>query len=201
MSSILVGVYHPGRTWLHRLPVGAKVLALMVLSLVIVGVRDPWFACVALVTSLLIAASGRVPLRVLWRTTRTVLLFAVFAAVLQWWWYGGAKAVETLLDVVALAILAVTLSATTSMQAMLDAFIAWLGPFRRFGVNPERVALTISLAIGALPAILALAVETRDAARARGLGNHPRAYLTPFVIRVVARAYETGDALAARGLD
>ncbi len=45
-----------------------------------------------------------------------------------------------------------------------------------------------------------LALETRDAARARGLGRHPRAYLTPFVIRVVARAHETGDALTARGL-
>ena len=39
-----------------------------------------------------------------------------------------------------------------------------------------------------------------EAARARGLGRHPRAYLTPFVIRVVARAHETGDALHARGI-
>ena len=72
-------------------------------------------------------------------------------------------------------------------------------PFRRL-VDPERVALTITLAIGALPGTVALALETRDAARARGLSRHPRAYLTPFVIRVVARAHETGDALQARGL-
>ena len=45
-----------------------------------------------------------------------------------------------------------------------------------------------------------LALETRDAARARGLGRNPRVYLTPFVVRVVARAHEQGDALAARGL-
>ena len=54
--------------------------------------------------------------------------------------------------------------------------------------------------IGALPGTLALALETRDAARARGLGRNPRVYLTPFVVRVVARAHEQGDALAARGL-
>ena len=82
---------------------------------------------------------------------------------------------------------------------MLDAFIRWITPLRRIGVDPERVALTFGLAIQALPGTVALAVETRDAARARGL-RHPRAFLTPFVIRVVARAHETGDALHARGI-
>ena len=91
-------------------------------------------------------------------------------------------------------------SATTPVNAMLDAFIRWITPLRRIGVDPERVALTIGLAIQALPGTVALAVETRDAARARGLGRHPRSYLTPFVIRVVARAQETGDALHARGI-
>ena len=61
------------------------------------------------------------------------------------------------------------------------------------------VALALGLAIQALPGTVALAVETRDAARARGV-RHPRAFLTPFVIRVVARAHETGDALHARGI-
>ena len=41
---------------------------------------------------------------------------------------------------------------------------------------------------------------TRDAARARGLERNPRAYLTPLVIRVVAHARATGDALHARGI-
>jgi biotin transport system permease protein len=62
------------------------------------------------------------------------------------------------------------------------------------------VALTFALAMRAIPGTIEIAQETRDAARARGLGKHPRAFLSPFVIRVVARAYETGDALAARGI-
>ena len=107
---------------------------------------------------------------------------------------------ETLVDLVALALAAITVSATTPVNAMLDTLVRAVRPLRRVGVDPERVALTISLAIGALPGTLALALETRDAARARGLGRHPRVYLTPFVVRVVARAHEQGDALAARGL-
>ncbi len=129
-----------------------------------------------------------------------ILVFAVFVAALQWWWYGRDKAIETLVDLVALALMAIVVSATTPVNAMLDALVRWLRPLRRLGVDPDRVALTFALAIQALPGTVALALETRDAARARGVERHPRALLTPFVMRVVARAHETGDALQARGI-
>ena len=54
--------------------------------------------------------------------------------------------------------------------------------------------------ITSIPRISAIAAETRDAARARGLGRSPRAYLTPMAIRTVAHANLVGEALAARGL-
>jgi biotin transport system permease protein len=199
-SPLLVGVYQPGTSVLHRLPVGAKLGGLAALSLAIVLVRDARAAVVFLAVALALAVLGRVGLRTLARTTRGVLLIAVVAGALQWWVSGPAKAVETLLDLVALALAAIAVSATTPVNAILDALVRWISPLRRTGVDPDRVALTIGLAIQALPGTVALALETRDAARARGLGRHPRAYLTPFVIRVVARAHETGDALHARGV-
>lgn len=197
---MLVGLHRPGNSLLHRLPVGFKVLALGAFSLTIVLVRDAPASLVFLAIALLLAAVARVPLRLLWRAARTILLLAVFVAAFQWWWYGLAKAVETLVDLLALALSAMVITSTTSTNAMLDAVVRWLQPMRRLGVKPERVALAFSLAIGALPGTVTLALETRDAARARGLGRHPRAYLTPFVVRVVARALETGDALHARGI-
>lgn len=199
-NPLLVGVYQPGTSVLHRLPVGAKLGGLAVLSLTIVLVRDARAAVAFLALALALAVLGRVGLRMLARTTRAVLLVAVIAGALQWWVSGPAKAVETLLDLVSLALAAIAVSATTPVNAILDALVRWISPLRRIGVDPDRVALTIGLAIQALPGTVALALETRDAARARGLGRHPRAYLTPFVIRVVARAHETGDALHARGI-
>lgn len=83
---------------------------------------------------------------------------------------------------------------------MIDAITRWLQPFRRFGVRPDLVALAFSLMIRGIPLTLQVAAETRDAARARGLERNPRAYLTPLVIRVVAHARATGDALHARGI-
>ena len=199
-NPLLVGVYQPGTSVLHRLPVGAKLGGLAVLSLTIVLVRDARAAVAFLALALALAVLGRVGLRMLARTTRAVLLVAVIAGALQWWVSGPAKAVETLLDLISLALAAIAVSATTPVNAILDALVRWISPLRRIGVDPDRVALTIGLAIQALPGTVALALETRDAARARGLGRHPRAYLTPFVIRVVARAHETGDALHARGV-
>lgn len=199
-GSVLVGVYQPGDSLVHRLPVGLKVLLLGGFSLAIVLTRSATASWWFLGTAVLAALLARVRLGTLARAARVVLVFAVFVGALQWWFYGREKAVETLVDLVALALAAVVVTATTPVNAMLDALVRWIRPLRRVGVDPDRVALTFTLAIQSLPGTVSLALETRDAARARGLGRHPRAYLTPFVIRVVARAHETGDALQARGI-
>ncbi len=196
----MAGLHQPGDTILHRLPVGAKVLGLAALSLAIVMVRDVRLALVFLLVTLLLAAVARVPLRSVWRAARGVLLVAVVAGLFQWWWYGAEKAVETFLDLLSLALAALSLTATTTVNEMVDALSRWARPLRVLGVDPDRVALTVALTIGALPGTIAIARETRDAARARGLDRTPRAYLSPFVIRVVARAHESGDALHARGI-
>jgi biotin transport system permease protein len=195
----LVGVYQPGSTVLHRLPVGVKLAGLAALSLSIVLVRSMPASWVFLAVALLLALTARVRVRTLARTARGILVLAAFVGAMQWWWYGRDKAIETFVDLLALSLAAVVVTATTPVNAMLDAFIRWITPLRRIGVQPERVALAFGLAIQALPGTIALALETRDAARARGV-RHPRAFLTPFVIRVVARAHETGDALHARGI-
>lgn len=200
MSQFLVGIYQPGATFLHRLPVGFKVCALGAFSLAIVLVRSMPASFLYLAIALALVLVARVRLGTLFRASRSILVLAGFVSLFQWWWYGGAKAIETFVDLVTLALAAIVVTSTTSVNAMLDAIVRWLGPLRHFGVKPDRVALAFALAIGALPGTVTLALETRDAARARGLGSHPRAYLSPFVIRVVARAMETGDALAARGI-
>jgi biotin transport system permease protein len=195
-----LGAYQPGTTLLHRLPVGPKLVGLAAFSITVVVVRGLASAVVFLAAAVALALIGRVGLRSLVRSLRPVLIAAVAVAALQWFFEGPARAGEALLDLLALGLAALAVSATSAVNAILDAIVRWLRPFRRIGVNPDRVSLAIGLAIQSIPGTLALALETRDAARARGLGRHPRAYLTPFVIRVVARAHETGDALHARGI-
>lgn len=187
-------------SWATRLPVGAKMLTLIALSITTVALHGVRSAAVLLALVLVLAVSTRVPARTLLRTLRGIVLFAVVVAALQWWWIGPGRALESLLDLTTLALLGLLLTATTPVGDMLEAFVRWAGPLRRFGVDPERVGLVISMAVEAIPGTITLARETRDAARTRGLERSPRALLTPFVIRVVARAHEKGAALQARGI-
>lgn len=195
-----LGDYRPGTTVLHRLPVGAKLLGLVALSVVAVAWRGIATTAALLVLAALLTAVARVrPGRAL-RSLRGVLIGLALVAAYQTWQRGAEHAFVVVGALVALVLLATVFTTTTSAQAMIDAISRWLEPFRRFGVRPELVALAFSLMIRGIPLTLEIAAETRDAARARGLERDPRAYLTPLVIRVVAHARATGDALVARGL-
>lgn len=196
----LLGLHQPGTTLLHRAPAGAKLLALMVLSIVVVAVRGPVSALAFLGLAVAIALWSRVGVRTLLRSMRALLVMAALLAAYSVWQRGWERAVEVSADLVSLLVLATVLTVTTPIDEVLDAITRALVPLRRVGVDPDRVGLAFSLMIRAVPTTLDLASQTRDAARARGLERDPRARLIPLVIRSVAHARATGDALEARGL-
>lgn len=99
-----------------------------------------------------------------------------------------------------MVLLATVLTCSTRVDDLVAVVVRCLEPFRRFGASPEKVALAFSLVLRTVPLLLTLARETKEAARARGLERSPRAWLTPLVIRSVAHARDTGDAMHARGL-
>ncbi len=200
MATSLLGAYRPGATVLHRLPAGVKLLGLVVASLVVTVVGGWRSAVAALVASLVLVVVSRMPVRTALRALRGLLVVMVLLGGWLTWQSGWPRAVETVGDLVALVVLATVVTTTTPVDAMLDTLTRVLGPLRPLGVDPERVALAFSLVLRTIPLTIALAEETRDAARARGLERDPRARLTPFAIRVVADAQATGEALHARGV-
>lgn len=200
MRPVPLSAHRPGNTPLHRLPAGPKLGLLFGYGVLVVGLHGPLPAVAAVAFSLGLAVTARLGPAELWRGLRPLLFVVAFLAAFQWWQRGGAIAVEVAGTVLALAIAATVVTTTTATDRLLDAIVRGLGPFRRIGVKPERVALAFSLAMAAIPRIAEIAAETRDAARARGLERSPRAYLTPMAIRTVAHAQATGEALTARGL-
>lgn len=199
-STSLLGDYRPGTSVLHRLPVGAKLLGLLALSVVAVAFRGVTTTSGLLVLAVLGCVVARVRLGRAVRALRGVMIGLALLASYQVWQRGPERAFTVVGALVALLLLATVFTTTTSVERMVDAITRWLEPFRRFGVRPDLVALAFSLMIRGIPLILEIAAETRDAARARGLDRNPRAYLTPLVIRVVAHARATGEALHARGI-
>lgn len=196
----ILGIYQPGDTLLHRLTPGFKLLALFFASIVVMTVRGPVSGVIFLGIAIILVAWSGMRRKVLIRTLRSLVLLIAVLATFHAWRNGIERAIEVTADLVALILAATVVTATTPIDAMFDTITRALGPFRRFGVNPDRVSLAFALMIRSVPLTLEIASETHAAAKARGLERNPRAYLVPLTLRVVAQARETGSALAARGI-
>ncbi len=196
----MISLYRPGTGLLHRTPVLAKLGGLAVIALVLsftpIGVVG------SLLVLLVVAALypvGALPLRALgeaWWRLRWLIL--VLGGAL-WAFTSWQVAVVNTGRVVALLLLADLVTRTTRMGDLLDALRRVLSPLRRIGIDPEAVAMTLSLTIAMIPVIAALAAQVRDAQRARGMRLGPRAAL-PLLVLTMKHADDVGDALVARGI-
>ena len=201
MNGSTPGAFRQGSSPIHRLRPGAKLAGLFTLGLVVVLVHNWLVALGALILSLVLAVIAGLRWRELWRLLRGFALVGVLLFAFQVWQHDLATGFTVVAGLYALIVTASAVTASTSVEEMLDTVIWLLQPFRRCGVQPERVALAFSLTIRSLPLAYELAAETRAAAKARGLERSPRALLIPFVLRMIAHARATGEALHARGLD
>jgi biotin transport system permease protein len=196
----LLGVFQPGTTLLHRTTPGPKLAVLTVVSILTVAFRSPAVSVATLAAAVVLLVWARVRVGLVLRTLRGVLVVMTLLAAYQTWQQGWEHAVTVVGALVALLLLATVLTVTTAIDDMLDTVTRMVRPFRRLGVDPDAVALAFALMIRGIPTTLDIAAETRQAALARGLDRNPRAFLTPMVIRVVAHARATGEALHARGI-
>ena len=197
----MIGVYRAGDSLLHRSPAGAKLLALLVFTTLLLIFRAPVTMGVGLIvvvlTYALAAYTPVVMLQQIWPMKWIVVLLFQF----QWWiagWQAAVIVVGTLVLAVAAAGLVSLTTRTTDLLAVIERAIQ---PLRYVRVDPERVALLLTLTIRVVPVINGLVHDVRDARRARGMERSVRAYVTPVVIRTVGYAERLGDALVARGVD
>ncbi len=134
-------------------------------------------------------------------TTRDFVLVVVLLTPLQVWsagWYQAGLTIGSLVLAVAVASL---LTVTTRINDMLDSMVAGLQVLRPLGVDPDRVALLLALAIRSIPVIATALQQSQEARAARGLDRSLRALLTPTMNRTIRYAQGVGEALMARGLD
>jgi biotin transport system permease protein len=195
-----MNTYAPGWSWLHRMPAAVKLAGLLVLLAGTLLLSSPMAVGVASLGTVLLYASaglaGAVAAQV--RPMRWLVLGLL---VLQTVTAGWVTAVVVTGRLVVAVVLAGLVTLTTRVVDLLDVIERLLRPLRRVGVDSERVALVLALAIRAVPVVASLAEAVRDAQRARGITASPRAFAVPFVVRSLRHADALGEALAARGLD
>lgn len=198
--SAALGLYRPGTSPLHRPPASAKLAGLAVAGAGSVLVNTPAQTGLFVAAALVLYPLARVPVRVLVDMVRPLLFVLVPLAVFQILFVGWARTTVLVGVILALVLLANLVTLTTRTTDLIDVVVALCRPLRRVGVDPVRVGLVLNLAIRCVPLMADLATEVRDAQRARGLEQSPRAFVVPLLVRALHRADDMGDALAARGL-
>ena len=196
----LLANYVPGTSLIHRMPLWLKfllVLACGMASFPIVDWRLAAGALLVMCALFLLSGAGAVRL---FRAMRPLLPILLVLGAFQWWQLGGPVAARIVLNILLCVVAASLLTATTPLHRLLDGVVSLARPFRRFGADPERFALTIAIMLRSIPFIAGAFADVRDSARARGLERNPRALVLPVFITTVAYARNTGEALAARGL-
>jgi biotin transport system permease protein len=197
----MISVYRPGTSLVHRAPAGVKLLALLAFTSALLIWRAPVTVAIgAVVVLLAYAAAGFSPLtaaRQVWPMRWIILLLIPF----QWWWAGWQSAIAIVGTLILAVAAAALVSLTTRMTDLLAVLDRTLAPLRHLRIDPARISLLIALSIRAIPVLVDLTQQVRDARRARGAERSMRAFATPVVVRTVGHSQRLGDALIARGVD
>ncbi|KAA5606125.1 energy-coupling factor transporter transmembrane protein EcfT [Roseospira marina] len=188
----------PGRSPLHRMPAGIKLLVLAAAGTGLAFTTSLWVLGGALALTGAGYAIARQPVRRLFGVIRPMIWLLVPIFLVQGFMESWILAVAIVTRIITLVALAQLVTLTTPSDTMIAVITRALTPFRVFGVHPGKVALAISLALRFLPVIGGLAQEVRDAQRARGLGHNPLALALPLLIRTLRMAGDVTDAIEAR---
>lgn len=196
-----LGLYLHRDSPVHAVPAGAKMLGLLA-----AGTGLLLFHSLSVVACALLATLGLYALaRLRPREVAPVLRLAAFAlgplfalhALLSGW----EPALEAVLRLAVLLLLATLVSLTTRASDMLESLERALRPLARFGLSPARLGLLLSLTLRFIPLLATWLGEVREAQRVRGLEHHPFAVLVPLLVRTLRTADTLADAIDARCFD
>lgn len=197
-----LGIYRPGRSPVHRLRAGYKLVSLALTILVMAvlvttPIRLAYAAAVVLAVYFVAAIPPRLAIVQLRPLVWVVAIVFVFQLIFTDW----ARAVVVCGVLVLSVALAAVVSLTTRTTDMLDALTAMLSPLSRIGLQPNQIALAMALAIRSIPLMVQIIHQVDEARRARGLRFSPRIVVAPAVLATLHAADGFAESLTARGLD
>jgi biotin transport system permease protein len=198
---MVIGLYRPGTSVLHRLPAGWKVLGMLLAIIGVVLLSRPWQLGAAALAVAGGFALARIPARQALAQLWPMRWFLLFIALFQVIFTGWERALMTCGALLLSVAIAALVTLTTRVTDLLDVCQRLLRPLRRFGVDPDRAGLVLALTIRCIPLLVEIVGAASDARKARGAGFSLRALVVPAVVRALRRADAMGDALTARGVD
>ncbi|KTR06147.1 hypothetical protein NS365_08410 [Aureimonas ureilytica] len=195
---MIADLYRPGGSVLHRMPAGAKLLALAALGTMLFVLPNIWLSLSGLGLALASIALARLGWAFALRSVKSILPVVILVGGFQVWAAGWHEAAVFSARLAALLLIAGTVTATTRPSDMADTITTLVTPLRVFGVDPARVGLAFGLAIRFVPVLASVAADIREAQSARGLDRSIFALAVPLVVRTLKMADEVAEAIDAR---
>lgn len=194
---MMAPLYVPGRGCLHRLPAALKLAVLVSAGVLLFAWQSlPGMGAACLAAWLLVAITG-VRAGALWRQVRGMVWILLAVGLFTFWMADIRQALLVVARAGTLIGLALAVTLSTPVPAMLAVIERVLQPLSRW-IDPARVTLALALCLRFIPEIWHNYEEIREAQAARGLGHHPLALLVPLIVRTLKRAEEVAQAIDAR---
>ena len=194
----MISLYIAKTTWLHRIPAGMKLFALLVASIAILPIQNPIVITIGcgLIASVYLSF-GRVGFERLMGLRGILLLvfgLGIFQGLLMNWQIAWLSVTRLLLMVM----IADLVSATTPMQDIMRVVRPVLLPLRFLGLNPDRLSLAVALVIRYIPVLLAQWQAQSAAWSARSKRRPGLRLIPPFMTLTMSRTDKIADAITAR---
>jgi biotin transport system permease protein len=203
---VTLALYVPRAGVVHRLPAGAKLLALAVLAVALFALPTPAAAAGVLLGVLAVGLLvARLPVAVLARQARAVLWWLVLLLAVHALTTDLRTGAHVALRLLTLVLAAAVVTATTRVSEMVAVVERVCAPLRLVGVRPARIGLVVTLALRFIPVLVERADRIRAAQAARG--GSPRGVralrttVAALLVQVLQMAHDVSEALDARGAD
>ena len=223
MKDITLGQYFPGNSLLHRIDPRMK-LVLTLCFIVMVFLPQNWWGLLAVGLFLvLVLGLSRLPIRLMWRSTKPVLFLVLFTSILNILyvhdgtplWPGGfittgglQSAAFIAIRIICLILGSSLLTYTTTPTALTDAIERLLSPLKVIRVNPHELAMMMTIALRFIPTLMEETDKIMSAQKARGADMESGGLLKrvkalipiliPLFVSSFRRAYDLAMAMECR---
>ncbi len=220
MKSVALGQYYPAESILHRLDPRIKIILTVLYIVCSFLCKNILSFALLLLSAILLILLGKIPLKVVLRGLRPVLIILIFTAVLNIFWTDGDHLIfewkfieiyaEGLYSAAFIMIRIATLIVGTSMFltytttpiALTDALEDVLSPLKKIRVPVHEFAMMMTIALRFIPTLVEETDKIMTAQKARGAafsngGLLQRAKaLIPIIIPLFVSAFNRAGDLA-----
>jgi len=219
MNNIVFGQYYPSGSVVHRLDPRMKLVMIILYIVTIFFVVDYTMYGALLVFVLAIALVSKVPIRILLRTVRTIIILVLITSVINlfftkgeelWvsWKFikiyreGVERAIKLALRLILLLLFPSLLTLTTTPMELTDAIESLLSPLKLIKVPVHAIALIMSIALRMIPILMEetnkiiLAQKARGADFDTGGALKKAKAMIPVLIPLFVGAFRRADELA-----